>query len=207
MSQPRPSDRAPSWSDGKSFLPDLGEFTEAENEELRQLADSFYERVERPEDLEMLAKVLHSEDPMAVACAEQALWSAWFGEAGPDATTALHEAMKHLSDGLGTDARRVLDEVIEVHPTFAEAYHQRGMAHTLCNCHCRALEDFLRTVELNPHHFAAMANLGHCCVQLCRYEAAREWYLAALRVHPRVEGVRQMLRRLSKFRDHDTPTV
>lgn len=188
-------------------MPDLGEFTDAENQELRELTEAYYNGLSSPEDLEILAKLLHAEDPMTVACAEQALWTAWFGEAGTEATTALHVAMKHLSSGQGTEARRLLNELIETHPTFAEAYHQRGMAHTLCNCHCRALEDFLRTVELNPYHFAAMANLGHCCVQLCRYEAAREWYLAALRMHPRVEGVRQMLRRLSVFREQDPPTA
>ncbi|MBN1343695.1 MAG: tetratricopeptide repeat protein [Phycisphaerae bacterium] len=179
---------------------EFARLTGAESPELRELAATCYAlaaKVENPRDMAVL---LQGEDPVAASFCEQALWSRWFYAAGQDAAAELHEAMTCLSDGRTLRAMELLEDLIDRWPDYAEAYHQRGMAHTLRDDHNRALEDFLSSVQLNPLHFTAMANLGHCCVQLGRYEAARDWYLAALRVHPRLPGIRQMIRQLSEFR-------
>lgn len=146
-----------------------------------------------------LAGLLHSEDPVTAAACEQALWSLWFNAAGAGSAATLHRAMALSADDRAFEALTLLDGLVREHAEFAEAYHQRGMVHTLREDHGQAMGDFLRAVQLNRIHFAAMANLGHCCVQLGRYDAAREWYLAALQIHPRLPGVRQMLRRLREL--------
>lgn len=183
-------------------MPDLEALPDEDSPEFEELAATCFQLVDRLDEPHKLAALLQGEDPIAVRLCERSLWSRWFGQAGAVAQRTLHEAMELMEEGRIDGAERLLDELIEHHPNFAEAYHQRGMAHTLCEDHVRAREDFLRAVELNPVHFAALANLGHCCVQLGRYRAAREWYLAALRIHPRLPGLRQMLRELN---DLDLP--
>ncbi len=182
-----------------AVLPVLSDLIEGPAGDLRDLALTCLKLVKHVTDGRQLARVLQGEDPVAVSLCEQALWTLWFQAAGPDAAVRLHRAMDLSAERETTAAVGLLDELIQEHPSFAEAYHQRGMVYSLCEEHTKSLSDFLRTVQLNPIHFAAMANLGHCCVQLGRYSAARDWYLAALQVHPRLPGVRQMLRHLREL--------
>ncbi len=150
----------------------------------------------RMSESEDLAKILLSEDVVRVEITEDTLWSIWFRQAGVRAAEELQEAAELAATGLADESIRRFDQLIALHPMFAEAYHQRGMVRHLCESYCEAMRDFLRTVELNRVHFAAMGNLGHCCVELGRHEEARRWYLTALKVHPRMPGIRQVLRRL-----------
>jgi len=151
-----------------------------------------------------VSRLLRSEDPVHIAVGERALWSIWFRQAGPEAAEILHAAAHRAAEGQVVESTRLFNRLIAEHPDFAEAYHQRGMARYLWDHYYGAMSDLLRAVQLNPIHFAAMANLGHCSVQLGRYEAAQEWYLAALRVHPRLTGIRPMLRRLQDFMNPGT---
>lgn len=176
--------------------------SEADERTRRQycdLANTCAELVEKIHEPEDLARLLTSDDPVAVSFCEEALWSVWFQQAGQEAAAWLHQAMRLLGEERMEEAIDMLDRLIDRYPGFAEAYHQRGMAHNLRDDHARAMEDFRRTLQLNPIHFAAMANLGHSYVQLGGYDAARKWYLAALRVYPRMPGVRQMLRHLREL--------
>jgi len=146
-----------------------------------------------------LARMLHSEDLELVMACEHALWSVWFRQAGRAAAETLHKAADLAAKGKAAESTTLFDQLIAQHPTFAEVYHQRGMVLYLSDAYYDAITDFLRTIQLNDVHFSAMANLGHCAVQLGRYEAAQKWYLAALDIHPKLPGVRQVLRRLRDF--------
>jgi tetratricopeptide (TPR) repeat protein len=175
------------------------EFLNSPNREFRSLAGVCCGFSELPDNGYELAILLQREDPTIVSLCELALWSTWFRAAGPQASQTLHRAMTLAGVGRTTEAIGMLDSLVACYPRFAEAYDQRGIVYSLREEHLKALDDFFHAVQLNPIHFAAMANLGHCCVELARFETAREWYLAALRVHPRLPGVRQILRRLGEL--------
>lgn len=173
--------------------------------ELGRLVGTCLGLVQQVREARDLARLLQGDDPLAVALCERALWASWFQAAGPEAATMLHRAMELSANGRTDEALAVFDTLIERYAAFAEAYHQRGMTHSLREDHGSAIEDFFRAVQLNPIHFSALANLGHCCVEVGRFKAAREWYLAALRAHPRMTGVRQVLRRLRELNRPGTP--
>jgi len=180
-------------------MTDLSGQADADGDALPDLTAIGSEMLEHGGNERDLVKMLQDEDPRTVSLCEKLLWSMWFQAAGGQAAVTLHEAMDLSALGHTKKAFGLLDGLIERHPDFAEAYHQRGMAYSLCEDHYRALEDLHHTVQLKSIHFAAMANLGHACIELGRFEAARDWYLAALKVHPRLPGVRQMLRRLREL--------
>lgn len=148
-----------------------------------------------------LSTALHHADARVARAAEQALWNIWFRAAGPRARQTLNAIIRQrqIADAGAQDE---LDRLIRRHPTFAEAYHQRAIAHCLSGRWHEALRDYARALHLNPHHFAAKAGQGHCLAHLGRHAEAVASYRAARQMHPRLEGVRQAIRRLREAVDH-----
>lgn len=137
-----------------------------------------------------LARLLHHPDAEASALAEDALWSIWLRAGNPEANGLVAEAIEEMNAGHYGRAVVRLDRAIRTSPGFAEAYNQRAIALYLAEKHLRSVADCRRTLALNPWHFGAAAGLGHCYAQLALYERAIDAYHAALKLHPRLDGVR-----------------
>jgi tetratricopeptide (TPR) repeat protein len=145
---------------------------------------------------ELLASLLHHDDPRVVDAAEQALWRLWFASGPTTVQSDLYRAMLHLQAERWPEALADLDAVLAVEPGYAEAWNQRAIAHYFAGDYCRSVCDCRRALMLNPYHFGAMAGMGHCFAQLGRFEDAMECYHRALQIHPRMEGVRQTIREI-----------
>ncbi|MFQ5492373.1 MAG: tetratricopeptide repeat protein [Phycisphaerae bacterium] len=143
-----------------------------------------------------LARLLHHDDSVVVSMAEHALWRIWFRQAPAKACQAMYRAIELIEQGRCESALTLLNTVIRRCPTFAEAYNQRAIALQLLERYNQAVADCRRAVELNPTHFAALANMGHALSQAGRYLEALQTYRAVLQIHPRMEGVRQSIRRI-----------
>ncbi|MCD6213540.1 MAG: tetratricopeptide repeat protein, partial [Candidatus Desulfofervidus sp.] len=61
-------------------------------------------------------------------------------------------------------------EAIDLNPDDAEAYINRGNAHTNLNKHERAIEDYGKAIELNPAFAEAYSNRGIAYSEIQRYE-------------------------------------
>jgi len=151
-----------------------------------------------------LAAVLQHDDPVAAYLAEHALWSTWFRGGSTEASASLRQAVRLTANQELSAAVQLLSEWIEKEPDFAELYNQRAIAHFLGEQFKEAIADCQRTVELNPFHFGAFAGMGHCYTQLGDFQRARESYYEALRIHPRVAGIRQTLRYLRRAQEKKT---
>jgi len=92
------------------------------------------------------------------------------------------------------ECERDLDRILLLDPHFAEACNQRAVLHYLTGRFSSSLMACRRTLALNPHHFGAAAGVGHNHMQLGQPAEAETAYHRALRLHPRMEGVRQQLR-------------
>jgi len=151
-----------------------------------------------------LAATLHHPDSVVVSVAELALWQIWFRSGPPDACGELHHAARLMAEDRYDAAVAALDGVIAAAPEYAEAYNQRAIAGYLDERFPQAAADCRQAVRLNPTHFAALAGLGHCFAQLGRYRDALGAYRGALRIHPRMAGVRQSIRQIrSVLGGHD----
>ena len=140
---------------------------------------------------EALALVLHDADDEAAELAEESLWRVWGRGDEPAQGDGLYPLMrKECHD----EALEGLDALIERHPCFAEAYHQRAVTHYRAGGYWEAARDCEAAAELNPWHFAALAGAGLCWQQLRRPDEALKAFQAALRVHPRLEGAAEAMR-------------
>jgi len=139
-----------------------------------------------------IVPLLHDDDAATVAYAEYALWSIWFRSCpDPEAVEALNAAIHLIGEDCLAAAVEQLDALIARSPDFAEVYNQRAIAFYLQGDYEQAIADCRQTLQLNPCHFGAWAGLGHCYVTCERLEEALDAYTNALRIHPRLEGIRQ----------------
>lgn len=144
-----------------------------------------------------LIRGLQHDDPEVADAAEDALWGVWIESVGEDARDELFEAMRMMSEGDHPTAAIVLSDIIDHDPGCAEAYNQRSMARYLSNDYVGALADAKRAVGLNACHFGALAGMGHAYAQLGEVDRAIGSYREALRIHPRMAGLRQNVRALT----------
>ncbi len=145
-----------------------------------------------------LIRALRHGDGLVVQAAEDALWHVWLTAGGPGDRQRLRRASELIESSRYGAAVAVLDDIIESSPGFAEAYHQRAMAKSLAGDVVDAIADCKRAVERDPCHFGALACMGHGHVHLGQLREALTCYRAALKLHPRMEGIRQSIEELQR---------
>jgi tetratricopeptide (TPR) repeat protein len=143
-----------------------------------------------------VSRLLQHNRSALVVAAENALWSIWFRAGGSEAGRLVRKAAGLLEKHLPERALPLLDLAIRDRPMFAEAYHQRAIARLLLGRHDAALEDAKHASRLHPGHFAAWACQGNCYAETGQHAEALRCYRVALRIHPRSDMVRQLIREL-----------
>ena len=91
--------------------------------------------------------------------------------------------------------------LIERAPWFAEAWHQRAIAHFALSRLVECIRDYHQVLEINPYHFIAAASMGQAYQELQNRVSALECFRRALRLNPDLEGVRVQVVRLSRMLD------
>jgi tetratricopeptide (TPR) repeat protein len=142
-----------------------------------------------------LSRTLHHDDYFVVNIAERAMWNIWFRGSTPQCRELLKQAIDAMHHERFDEAERTLDRILLRDAHFAEASNHRAILHYLTGRFASSLMACRRTLALNPYHFGAAAGIGHNYVQLSQFAEAEAAYRHALRLHPRMEGVRQQLRR------------
>ena len=89
--------------------------------------------------------------------------------------------------------------LIERAPWFAEAWHQRAIAHFALGRLVESIRDCHQALEINPYHFVAATSMGHAYLQLQNTVSALECFRRALRLNPDLEGVRVQVVRLARM--------
>lgn len=146
----------------------------------------------------IIAPLLNDDDAPVAGMAEYAMWSIWF-RAGDDKSNAdLLEAVRLISQNKLNQGIHLLDKIVLRAPDFAEAFNQRAIAYFLQEDYLHAMADCEATLRLNPHHFGALAGLGHCYTAAGQLEKALEAYCYSLQLHPRLEGLRQSIQQIRK---------
>jgi tetratricopeptide (TPR) repeat protein len=89
--------------------------------------------------------------------------------------------------------------LIERAPWFAEAWHQRAVAHVALSRLVESIRDCHQALEINPYHFVAATSMGQAYLQLENPVSALECFRRALRLNPGLEGVRAQVVRLTRL--------
>lgn len=145
------------------------------------------------EEVGALVPLLGSGDRVVRHQAEDALWSIWLRASSETGTQALMVAMKLIDENHVAEALELLDDLRSAEPRFAEAHHQAALAFHALDRGEEAYQAYSRTVELNPQHFAALAGLGHLCAEREDLGGALHYYRRAVEIHPRLDGVSELL--------------
>lgn len=157
-------------------------------------------------DCPVLALNLQHEDPLVAHLAEYGLWSIWLQSGTADGNRRLAAGVASIKNERYDDAIDILGALVEDEPTFAEAYFQYGLALTSADRSDDAAGAYRQALRLNPYHFGAAAALGHTCIEQGNFRAALHYYRQALRIHPRLEDVREALQELIVALAQERPT-
>jgi tetratricopeptide (TPR) repeat protein len=140
-----------------------------------------------------LAARLRDQDQDVAGLAADALWSVWFRASTPENCEELRRILRMRDRQRALEA---IDKLIERAPDFAEAFNQRAILYFRLEQYERSIADCEQTLKRNPCHFGAHAGMGQCFLKLRKQRPALKAFRAALRIHPRLDGVAEMVRNL-----------
>ncbi len=146
-------------------------------------------------DAKLLVRLLQHDDYFVVSAVEKSIWSIWMRSSTKTCVAWLAQAIDCMQACYYEESESLLDLILIEDAEFAEACNQRAILHHLTGRYESSMMACHRTLALNPRHYGAAAGLGHNLFHLGRFNEARAAFRKALAIHPRMEGVRQAIRR------------
>jgi tetratricopeptide (TPR) repeat protein len=171
----------------------IARLTRAECPVTRQAAVFTLGLVGTMDSNDALAAALHDLDDQVARLAAAALWRVWARGDTPAQAEDLYRAVRVRDPEEAVEALAALSERC---PGFAEAYNQKAIFLFRMGRYECAIRDCESASELNPHHFGALAGMGHCYLRMRQPEDALKALQSALRIHPRLDGVAATIRAL-----------
>jgi tetratricopeptide (TPR) repeat protein len=81
-----------------------------------------------------------------------------------------NDGVSLLTQGRYDEGRDVFSKVLEVDPTFAEAFTKRASAHFMAGRYQDSLDDIAQALKLVPKHFGALTGKALCMYHLRHYQ-------------------------------------
>ena len=127
------------------------------------------------------------------SAAEERIWSLWMAHPNTAAAAVLDRATGDIAARRYDIAETRLVWLIRVSPGYAEAWHKLGTLHYLLGRDDESLANLHRALEIEPRHFAALACIGEILLGEAESDGAGLAFRSALRLHPRLAGLRERL--------------
>ncbi len=124
---------------------------------------------------------------------QSSIWRTWMQSDDPTVSALMTRGVAAMSQRLYSAALAVFDEMTTIAPEFAEGWNKRATVNFLMGDFPGSVADILRTLELEPRHWGALAGLGQIYLLLDEPEAALKPLRRALIVNPHLDGVREMI--------------
>lgn len=128
--------------------------------------------------------------PEAAAPVEAEIWTIWAESGDSDLDQVFAVGSRAMSIGDVATALKIFDAIVRKAPDFAEGWNKRATVHYMMGNYQASLADIDRTLELEPHHFGALAGLGLVNIELDRDEAALDAFERVLKVTPQSQSAR-----------------
>ena len=156
------------------------------------------QRGDRTQNLDRLFEALKvAPDDDSAKYVENRIWAIWLGSPS-DTANLLMGRVKTAVDGKDLDlAIKLLDAVIDIRPDFVEAWNRRATVYYTKKDFGRALADIHEVLAREPRHFGALSGLGIILQELGDDKRALEVFRRALAVHPRLERIPDLVKKLS----------
>ncbi|MSR31824.1 MAG: tetratricopeptide repeat protein [Gemmataceae bacterium] len=142
-----------------------------------------------------MSRLLHDDDGEVVDMATAGMWNLWF-RASIETNNKELQRLLRLRDR--EKALAGLMKLAELAPDFAEVYNQRAIVYFRLKQYEDSITDCQKALEINPWHFGAQVGMAQCFMKLRKHRSALKAFRATLKIHPRMEGVRDAIRTLER---------
>ena len=127
---------------------------------------------------------------------ENRIWAIWVASSS-DTANLLMGRVKTAVDAKDLDlAIKLLNAIIDIKPDFVEAWNRRATVYDTKRDFGRALADIHEVLAREPRHFGALSGLGIILQELGDDKRALEVFRRALAVHPRLERIPDLVKKL-----------
>jgi tetratricopeptide (TPR) repeat protein len=128
---------------------------------------------------------------------ENRIWAIWLAS-GSDTANLLMGRVKTAMEAKDFElAIRLLNAIIDMRPDFIEAWNRRATLYYMRKDFTRAIGDIREVLAREPRHFGALAGLGIILQEFGDDKRALDAFRRALAIHPHLERVPDMVKRLS----------
>jgi tetratricopeptide (TPR) repeat protein len=160
---------------------------------------------ERDIELDNLFSELKKNDPTLSKNIELKIWDLWSTHPTDDKLTSiLNEGSRLMQDKNLFRAISVFTEVIEIDPTWAEAWNKRATVYYMIGEFEKSQNDIDKVLNLEKRHFGALAGQGLVNIQLKNYEKAILSYQMAEKIYPTMRSPKIMIKQIQELIKRDS---
>ena len=160
---------------------------------------------ERNLELDKLFIDLKNNDPTLSKNIELKIWDLWSTHPTNDKLTSiLNEGSRLMQDKDLFRAISVFTEVIEMDPTWAEAWNKRATVYYMIGEFEKSQNDIDKVLNLEKRHFGALAGQGLVNIQLKNYEKAILSYQMAEKIYPTMRSPKIMIKQIQDLIKRDS---
>lgn len=149
--------------------------------------------------LDLLFKALKAApDDETAKAIETRIWAMWMVSQS-DTANLLMSRVREAIEGKDLKlAVKLLDAIVKIKPSYVEAWNQRATIYYKERRYGRALADISQVLKREPRHFGALSGLGMIYQDIGDDAEALEAYRRALEVHPRLQRIPDLVKKLSE---------
>jgi tetratricopeptide (TPR) repeat protein len=147
---------------------------------------------------ELFEKLLACRGEADASPIEDAIWQVWMYDTHEGAELALERACKDIAARRYDIAETRLAILVRRRPDWAEAWNKLATLLYLMERDEESIAAIHHTLEIEPRHFGALCGLGEILRTQGDNEAACMAFSMALRVHPSLDGIRQIVQQLMR---------
>ena len=152
------------------------------------------ERAAKLDDL--YAKLAEREDEEGANLVAEEIVAIWMESGSASVNLLLRRGSEASAKGNPKLARKMYNHAVDLEPEFAEVWARSARLALTQKDYNRALNESLKTLELEPRHFYTLWTLGNVLEVLNRPDEALETYREANRLYPELKVVKDRLEQL-----------
>jgi tetratricopeptide (TPR) repeat protein len=153
---------------------------------------------DKTKNLDRLFEALKvAPDDESAKYVESRIWAIWL-DSSSDTADLLMGRVKTAIDGKDLDlALKLLNAIIDIKPDYVEAWNRRATIYYTKKDFGRAIADIREVLAREPRHFGALSGLGIILQELGDDKRALDALRRALAIHPRLERIPDLAKKLA----------
>ena len=151
-------------------------------------------------ELNRLFDELKIKDQISSFKTEQKIWKLWSTHPNNDELTSmLSVGSDFLNNNQYPKAVEIFTKVIELNPSWAEAWNKRATVLYMMGEFEKSQDDIDKVLKLEKRHFGALAGQGLVNIKLENYEKALMSYEEAMKIYPSMNSPKIMIKELKEL--------